>query len=240
MKTVILAGGFGTRLSEETIKIPKPMVEVGGRPIIWHILNIYAAHELNDFYIACGYKSEILEDYFRGEWAAADNLARSRVTCVDTGLETMTGGRLLRLREQLGGQAFAVTYGDGVGDVDIAGLLEFHRGHGKLATVTAVHPPPRFGALDLDADDRVRVFAEKPLSESGWINGGFFVFEPGVLDYIEDESTPLELAPLSRLAADGELMAFRHHGFWKPMDTLREKNELNALWESGEAPWKMW
>jgi glucose-1-phosphate cytidylyltransferase len=234
MKVVILAGGYGTRLSEETQKIPKPMVEIGGQPILWHVLNIYAAHGFKDFIIACGYKGEMIKDHF------AKNLHSDwRIECVDTGLEAMTGGRLLRLRDVIGQRAFMVTYGDGVGSMNIAQLVEFHRAHGKLSTVTAVHPPARFGGLDMDGDQVVN-FAEKPPAQAGWINGGFFVFEPGVIDYISGDDTSLEAGSLSKLANDGELMSYRHDGFWKPMDTLREKNELESLWQSGNAPWKIW
>lgn len=233
MKVVILAGGLGTRLSEETQKIPKPMVEIGGQPMLCHIMNIYAAHGFKDFIVACGYKAEVIEDYF-----AENPLSDGRVECVDTGLETMTGGRLLRLKDLIGEGPFMVTYGDGVGAIDITALAAFHKSHGKPATVTAVHPPARFGGLELEGN-RVDVFAEKSPAHAGWINGGFFVFEPSVLDYIEDDATSLEAAPLRRLAEEDQLMAFRHEGFWKPMDTLREKNELEALWEEGAAPWKI-
>ena len=234
VKVVILAGGYGTRLSEETQKIPKPMVEIGGQPILWHLLNIYSAHGFKDFIIACGYKAEVIKAYF----SDFDN-PNCRVECADTGLDTMTGGRLIRLKEHLGNDTFMVTYGDGVGNVDITQLVEFHRSHGKLATVTAVHPPARFGDLELDGN-RVDVFAEKSSTHIGWINGGFFVFEPSVLNYIKDDATSMEAAPLRRLAEEDQLMAFRHEGFWKPMDTLREKNELEALWEDGNPPWKIW
>ncbi len=234
MKIVILAGGLGTRLSEETRKIPKPMVKIGGRPVLWHIMNIYAAHGFMDFIVACGYKAEVIEDYFT-ENPPSDG----RVECVDTGLETMTGGRLLRLKDLIGEGPFMVTYGDGVGAIDITALAAFHKSHGKPATVTAVHPPARFGGLELDGD-RVDVFAEKSPAHAGWINGGFFVFETSVLDYIDDDATSLEAAPLRRLAEKDQLMAFRHEGFWKPMDTLREKNELQDLWDEGAAPWKIW
>ncbi|MDA1091434.1 MAG: glucose-1-phosphate cytidylyltransferase [Proteobacteria bacterium] len=234
MKVVILAGGYGTRLSEETQKIPKPMVEIGGQPMLWHILNIYAAHGFKDFVIACGYKAKVIEDHF-----AKNPHPDWRVAIVDTGLDTMTGGRLNRLKDVIGQGTFMVTYGDGVGSVDIAQLVEFHRAHGKLATVTAVHPPARFGGLDINGDQVVN-FAEKSPAQVGWINGGFFVFEPDVIDYISGDSISLEAGPLSKLANDGELMAYRHDGFWKPMDTLREKNELESLWQSGDAPWKKW
>jgi len=234
MKAVILAGGYGTRLSEETQKIPKPMVEIGGQPMLWHILNIYATHGFKDFVIACRYKAKVIEDHF-----AKNPHPDWRVAIVDTGMDTMTGGRLNRLKDVIGQGTFMVTYGDGVGSVDIAQLVEFHRAHGKLATVTAVHPPARFGGLDINGDQVVN-FAEKSPAQVGWINGGFFVFEPDVIDYISGDSISLEAGPLSKLANDGELMAYRHDGFWKPMDTLREKNELESLWQSGDAPWKKW
>jgi glucose-1-phosphate cytidylyltransferase len=255
LKVVLLAGGRGTRLAEETSIRPKPMVEIGGKPLLWHIMSLYASHGQRDFLVACGYRGELIKEYFRGAYLASsdfvidlndggiDVLKSSRldwkVGLVDTGLDTMTGGRLLRLRQYLGAGTFMVTYGDGVGNVDISGLLEFHRAHGRLATVTAVHPPARFGDLTLDGD-RVKNFAEKPQAHEGWINGGFFVFEPGVLGYIAGDDVSLEQEPLARLAAEGQLMAFRHSGFWQPMDTLREKQLLESLWHSGKAPWKTW
>jgi glucose-1-phosphate cytidylyltransferase len=255
MKVAILAGGLGTRLAEETTLRPKPMVEIGGRPILWHIMNIYAAHGFDDFVVACGYRGEVIKDYFRhlyfqsadlminlmdGSYKALNAQGPAwKVAVVDTGQETMTGGRLLRLRKWLGNEPFMVTYGDGVGDVDIGALLAFHRSHGRLATVTAVRPPARFGGLVFDGD-RVVEFSEKPQAAEGWINGGFFVFEPGVLDYLDDDRTILERSPLERLAQDGELVAFRHDGFWQPMDTLRERQLLESLWQSGNAPWKVW
>lgn len=255
MKTVLLAGGLGTRLSEETRELPKPMVEIGGKPMLWHIMNIYAAHGFRNFLIAGGYKCEVIKEYFAnyyrhnsdlfvelasGAVNSADTRAPDwRVGCIDTGQTTMTGGRLLRLRDHLKEGPFMVTYGDGVGDIDVGKLLAFHRAHGKLASVTAVHPPARFGGMDLD-EDRVTRFAEKSPEHSGWINGGFFVFEPAVLDYISGDDVRLEAEPLSRLADDGQLMAFRHEGFWQPMDTLREKTELESLWQGENAPWKIW
>jgi glucose-1-phosphate cytidylyltransferase len=255
VKVVILAGGKGTRLAEETATRPKPMVEIGGRPILWHILNIYASHGYKDFLIACGYKGEMIKEYFHNfallnsdyvvDFRDGSRQLVSgpgvdwRVGLIDTGPETMTGGRLLRLRPWLADSTFMVTYGDGVGDVNITALVAFHRRHGKLATVTAVHPPARFGSLRLDHDCVVE-FSEKPQTGEGWINGGFFVFEPQVLDYIAGDHVSLEHEPLERLAAEGQLMAYRHEGFWQPMDTLREKQLLEALWQSGKAPWKIW
>lgn len=255
MKVVILAGGRGTRLAEETTVRPKPMVEIGGRPMLWHIMNIYAAHGHKDFVIACGYLGEFIKEYFHhfnlhtsdfvvdlGD-GSIDVVSNGRydwrVAVMDTGIETMTGGRIRRLRPMLGDEPFFVTYGDGVSDLDIGALLRFHEAHGKLATVTAVHPPARFGGLELEGD-LVRRFSEKPQTEVGWINGGFFVFEPGAIDYIDGDASILERDPLERLAEDGELCAFRHTGFWQPMDTVREKEMLQALWESGDPPWKVW
>lgn len=255
MKVVILAGGIGSRLSEETVTRPKPMVDIGGRPILWHIMNIYAAHGYRDFIVACGYKSEVIKDYFRNFYYHQTDIVVNlrdgscstlnsqspdwRIIVMDTGLETMTGGRLLRLASAIGREPFMVTYGDGVGDVDIGALAAFHRSHGKIATVTAVRPPARFGGLVFD-QDRVAEFSEKPQAAEGWINGGFFVFSPQVFDYLENDQTILERAPLERLASDGQLMAYRHTGFWQPMDTLREKHLLDSLWSSGRAPWKIW
>jgi glucose-1-phosphate cytidylyltransferase len=255
MQVVILAGGRGTRIAEESVTRPKPMVEIGGRPLLWHILNIYAAHGIKDFLIACGYKSEMIKEYFHNfiirdtdyfvdlRTGAVDLVSPGRldwrIGVIDTGLETMTGGRILRLRPHLKGSTFMATYGDGVGSVDITALLAFHRQHGKLATVTAVRPPSRFGSLIIEGG-RIREFSEKPQTGEGWINGGFFVFEAGVFDYLKDDETVLEREPLERLAADRQLMAYQHEGFWQPMDTLREKQLLESLWHSGNAPWKVW
>ena len=252
MKTVILAGGLGTRLSEETALRPKPMVEIGGRPMLWHVMSIYASHGFQEFVVACGYKGEVIKQYFtdfyqrHADWTvdlrtgARTMLKRSAPDWVvhlrDTGAETMTGGRLLRLRDELNDGPFMVTYGDGVSDVDIAALVRVHRSHGRLATVTAVHPPARFGALEL-AGERVSRFAEKPQLGEGWINGGFFVFEPSIFDFIGGDSDSLEKDTLEKIAEDGQLMAFRHDGFFQPMDTLREKHHLEELWDSGKAPW---
>lgn len=252
MKTVILAGGRGTRLSEETALRPKPMVEIGGRPILWHLMSSYARHGFREFVIACGYKGEAIKQYFgdvffhETDWTVdlktgertivAKQTPDWRVHLVDTGIETMTGGRLLRLRSLLSDGTFMATYGDGLADVDIRALVAFHRQHGKLATVTAVHPPARFGSMDLEGD-AVASFSEKPQTKEGWINGGFFVLEPKVLDYIDGPEVPLERAPLERLAEDGQLMAYRHEGFWQPMDTLRDKQVLEELSQGGHAPW---
>ena len=254
MKVIILAGGLGTRLSEETTTRPKPMVEIGGRPMLWHIMSIYARHGFTDFLVACGYKGEVIKEYFRnfhihssdvfinlkdGSTKVVNSDAPDwQVGLIDTGLNTLTGGRLRRLRSAVEGQRFMVTYGDGVGDIDLTELLAFHVHHGKLATVTAVSPVARFGSLQLDGKC-VSKFAEKPKTGEGWINGGFFVFEPQVLDYIANDETTLEGEPLERLAAEGQLMAYEHRGFWHPMDTLRDKQYLEALWTSGSAPWKV-
>lgn len=252
MKVVILAGGLGTRLSEETTLRPKPMVEIGGKPLLWHIMKIYASHGFKDFLVACGYKGDCIKEYFHSyltrsndyfidlENGSCDVVNRNgidwRVGMIDTGLNTMTGGRILRLRDWLKDGTFMVTYGDGVGNIDIKALVRFHQASGRLATVTAVRPPARFGALNLNGET-VCKFSEKTQTDEGWINGGFFVFEPGVLDYLTDDETILEREALENLAADGELVAFRHHGFWQPMDTLREKQQLEVLWQSGKAPW---
>jgi glucose-1-phosphate cytidylyltransferase len=254
MKVVILAGGRGTRLAEETATRPKPMVEIGGKPLLWHIMQIYASYGYNDFLVACGHKGEMIKEYFHNYFihntdyfidmrdgtrqVINTNGIDWRIGVIDTGMETMTGGRILRLRRWIANETFMVTYGDGVSDVDIAALVAFHRRHGRLATVTAVRPPARFGALALDGD-RVAEFSEKPQTGEGWINGGFFVFEPNVISYLRDDQTILEREPLERLAAEGQLMAYRHPGFWQPMDTLRDKELLEALWASG-APWKIW
>jgi glucose-1-phosphate cytidylyltransferase len=256
MKAVILAGGRGTRLSEETGIRPKPMVEIGGRPILWHILKMYAHHGVNEFVICCGYKGYILKEYFANYFLHMSDVTfdiRSnemqvhqkraepwKVTLVDTGDNSMTGGRLLRVAEYLRNEeAFCLTYGDGVSDVDIAATIKFHRDHGKAATLTATYPPARFGALEVK-NSRVISFQEKPMGESGRINGGFFVLSPRVLQYLKDDTTVWEQGPLATLAAQGELMAYEHEGFWLPMDTLRDKHQLEELWASGRAPWKVW
>ena len=257
MKLVILAGGLGTRISEETDVRPKPMVEIGGRPILWHIMKLYSAHGINDFVVCCGYKGFVIKEYFANyglhnadvTFDLGNNCMQCherrvepwRVTLVDTGEETMTGGRLRRVRHHLDDGTFCFTYGDGVADVNVTNLVDFHRRHGKKATLTAVLPPGRFGALSLDAQtEQVRSFREKPQGDGGYVNGGFFVLEPSVIDYIAGESTVWENEPLERLAAEGHLCGYRHDGFWQPMDTLRDKKLLEDLWRSGKAPWKVW
>ena len=256
MKAVILAGGLGTRLSEETSLRPKPMIEIGGRPILWHILKMYSAHGINDFVICCGYKGYIIKEYFANYFLHMSDVTFDmqnnemqvhqrkaepwRVTLVDTGDDTLTGGRLKRVAAHIENEeAFCFTYGDGVADLDITRLLAFHKAHGKLATVTAVQPAGRYGALALDGA-AVTGFTEKPKGDGGWINGGFFVVSPACLDLIEGDGSSWESKPLDRLAADGQLQAFEHAGFWQPMDTLRDKTQLEQLWASWAAPWKMW
>ena len=256
MKAVILAGGLGTRISEETHLKPKPMIEIGGKPILWHIMKIYSAHGINDFVVCCGYKGYLIKEYFANYFLHMSDVTFDmamnemqvhqqkaepwQVTLVDTGDNTMTGGRLKRVADYLRDeQAFCFTYGDGVADVDVSRLIDFHRAHGKLATVTAVQPPGRYGALQLDGA-RVAGFAEKPRGDGGLINGGFFILSPKVVDYIAADGTAWESSPMERLAGEGQLMAFEHRGFWQPMDTLREKNLLEDLWSRGRAPWKCW
>lgn len=256
MKAVILAGGLGTRISEETHLKPKPMIEIGGHPILWHIMKSYAAHGVNEFVICCGYKGYLIKEYFANYFLHMSDVtfdlsnnsmevheqhAESwKVTLVDTGEDTMTGGRLKRVAPYIKDEeAFCFTYGDGVSDVNISEQLKFHRAHGKLATVAAVLPPGRFGALDIRGTE-VAGFIEKPRGEGGWINGGFFVLSPKVLDLITNDSTSWEQEPLMHLARTQQLQAFEHTGFWQPMDTLREKNLLEDLWQSGKAPWKQW
>lgn len=255
MKTVILAGGLGTRLSEVTGIIPKPMVEIGGKPILWHIMNIYAHHGITEFIIALGYKAEVIKEYFLNFYAFNNDITldlangktiihdgkqpKWRIHLVDTGLHTQTGGRLKRLKEWIGEETFMMTYGDGVANVDISKLIKFHRKNKKLATVTAVHPPARFGGLDIE-NNKVIEFKEKHQSKEGWINGGFFVLEPKVLDLIQDDQTMWERTPLEHLAENKQLGAYCHDGFWQPMDTLREYQMLESLWQSGKAPWKIW
>jgi glucose-1-phosphate cytidylyltransferase len=258
MKAVILAGGYGTRISEESGVRPKPMVEIGGRPILWHIMKIYSHHGIRDFVVCCGYKGHMIKQYFsdyflhnsdvtfrmdRNEMQIhRSNAEPWTVTLVDTGQETMTGGRLRRVREHVGNEAFCLTYGDGVGNVDIQAAIRHHREQGALATLTAVRQPGRFGVFSLaDEASRIGSFTEKPEGgETPWINGGFFVLEPEVFDYIDDDSTVWEKAPLERLAAEGKLAAYRHTGFWQPMDTLRDRNMLEEMWSAGKAQWKVW
>jgi glucose-1-phosphate cytidylyltransferase len=255
VKAVILAGGLGTRISEETHLKPKPMIEIGGRPMLWHIMKLYSAHGVNEFVICCGYKGYVIKEYFANYFLHMSDVTFDmsdnhmevhqkkaepwRVTLVDTGEETLTGGRLKRVSEHIGDDAFCFTYGDGLSDVDIRSSIQFHQRHGKLATVTAVLPPGRYGALERSGD-RVTQFVEKPRGDGGLINGGFFVLSPKCLDLIDGDSTSWEGRPLSQLAEMGEMMAFEHHGFWQPMDTLRDKNLLDELWSSGKAPWKLW
>lgn len=256
MKAVILAGGLGTRISEETHLKPKPMIEIGGMPILWHIMKSYSAHGINDFVVCCGYKGYLIKEYFANYFLHMSDVTFDmannrmqvhqhkaepwRVTLVDTGDDTLTGGRLMRVSDYVRDEeVFCFTYGDGVSDVDITAQLAFHKKHGKLATVTAVQPPGRYGALNMDGAS-VRGFVEKPKGDGGWINGGFFMLSPKCLDYIEGDMSSWEGEPLARIAEDGQLMAFEHQGFWQPMDTLRDKNQLEELWQTGRAPWKCW
>jgi glucose-1-phosphate cytidylyltransferase len=255
MKAVILAGGLGTRISEETAVKPKPMIEIGGRPILWHIMKLYSAHGVNDFVICCGYKGYVIKEYFANYFLHMSDVTFDmkensmqvhqrkaepwRVTLVDTGDTTQTGGRLKRVADYLGDEDFCMTYGDGVGDIDISATLAFHKAHGRQATMTATQPPGRFGALGLDGSS-VRSFLEKPHGDGGWINGGFFVLSPKVLELVEGDEAIWERAPLEELARTDQLQAYLHHGFWQPMDTLRDKNHLEELWLSGKAPWKVW
>ena len=256
MKAVILAGGLGTRISEETHLKPKPMIEIGGRPILWHIMKLYSAHGVNDFIICCGYKGYVIKEYFANYFlhmsdvtfdmtnntmaVHQQNAEPWKVTLVDTGDDTLTGGRLKRVADYIKDEeAFCFTYGDGVSDVDIGATIRFHQQHGKLATVTAVQPPGRYGALERSGD-QVTGFVEKPRGDGGLINGGFFVLSPKCLDLIDDDRSSWEGAPLTQLAKTNQMMAFEHRGFWQPMDTLRDKNLLEELWDSGKAPWKIW
>ena len=233
MKAVILAGGYGTRISEESYLKPKPMIEIGGKPILWHILKIYSNYDINEFIICCGYKANKIKEYFDRSDSESWN-----IQLVDTGLDTMTGGRLKRIQDYVD-DTFCVTYGDGLSNIDINNLISFHREKKSLATLTAIHPPERFGVLNLSGD-YVTEFHEKHSGESSWINGGFFVFEPGIFDYLRDDSTVLEKTPLETLAKEKKLSAFKHNGFWHPMDTLRDKKHLENLWSSKKAPWKTW
>lgn len=257
MKVVILAGGFGTRISEESHLRPKPMIEIGGMPILWHVMKLYSHYGFNDFIICCGYKQHMIKEYFadyylyhsdvtfdftrEGEMTVHNNIAEPwRVTLVDTGLETMTGGRVKRVRKYIGDETFMLTYGDGVSDVDLPKLLAFHRSHQKKATITAVSVAQRFGVLDAAADGQILSFREKQDADGQLVNGGFMVLEPGVFDYIEGDATAFEKAPMEALARDGELMAYTHNGFWQCMDTQRDRQLLETLWAQGSAPWKVW
>ena len=255
MKAVILAGGLGTRIAEETSVRPKPMVEIGGKPILWHIMKIYSAYGVNDFIICLGYKGYVIKEYFANYFLHMSDVTFDmahnamevhqkyaepwRVTLVDTGEQTMTGGRLKRVREYLSDEDFCFTYGDAVSDIHITELIAFHKAQKTLATLTATQPPGRFGAIQVEGE-RITSFMEKPAGDGGWINGGFFVLSPRVVEYIDDDDTIGERQPLERLARDGQLRAFKHSGFWRPMDTLRDKNDLEALWTSDKAPWKVW
>jgi glucose-1-phosphate cytidylyltransferase len=255
VKAVILAGGFGTRLMEETTLKPKPLVEIGGKPALWHILKIYAAHGITDFIVCVGYKGYLIKEYFanyvlHNADVTFDMVSRSmevhhqaaepwRVTVIDTGEKTMTGGRLKRVRQYLGDEDFCMTYGDGVGDIDISALVAYHRSHGRHATVTAAQPPGRFGALNIDGETVVS-FKEKPQGDGSWVNAGFFVLNPRVIDYIDNDDIMWEQEPIERLAGEGQLRTHFHRGFWQPMDTLRDKGLLDGLWNSGTAPWKSW
>ncbi len=260
MKAVILAGGLGTRLSEETDLRPKPMIEIGGKPILWHIMKIYSAQGVNDFIICAGYKGYVIKEYFANYALHSSDVTfdfsadggprvevheqRSepwRVTIVDTGEKTQTGGRLKRVQSYVGDETFCFTYGDGVGNIDVEALVAFHRNHGRLATLTAVQPMGRYGALDIGEDSRVQQFREKPAGDGGWINGGFFVLEPDALDYIRwGDATQWEREPMENLTDDGQLAAYKHTGFWRPMDTLRDKRDLETMWAEARAPWKIW
>ncbi len=257
MKAVILAGGFGTRLSEETDKLPKPMIEIGGKPILWHIMKIYSSYGVNDFIICCGYKGYLIKEYFKNyhlhqsdvTFQIRDNTVKAynnnnepwKVTLIDTGENTMTGGRLKKVREYIKDEeAFCFTYGDGLGDINISELIKFHKKHGKLATLTATRPPGRYGALKFGPKDIVKNFQEKPDGDGSWINGGFFVLSPNVIEHISDDNSSWESEALFSLAKNNQLYAFKHAGFWQPMDTLREKIILNDLWKKNNAPWKTW
>jgi glucose-1-phosphate cytidylyltransferase len=255
MKAVILAGGLGTRISEESHLKPKPMIEIGGKPVLWHLMKIYSAHGIKDFVICCGYKGYVIKEYFANyflhnssvtfdlktnQMKVHDNTSEAwTVTIVDTGDNTMTGGRLKRVQSYLGNEDFCFTYGDGLSDINITELVKFHKSQGRLATVTATQPPGRFGALQLD-HNQVTQFREKPIGDGHFINGGFFVLSPKVIDFIEGDATVWEKAPMESLAYEGQMSAFTHQGFWQPMDTLRDKTVLEELWSSGKAPWKVW
>ncbi|MEX0323560.1 MAG: glucose-1-phosphate cytidylyltransferase [Puniceicoccaceae bacterium] len=256
MKAVILAGGLGTRLTEETSLKPKPMVEIGGNPILWHIMKSYSAHGVNEFIICAGYRGYVIKEYFANYFLHMSDVTfdmesnsmevhkkRSepwKVTIVDTGEATLTGGRLRRVKDYIEDETFCFTYGDGVGDVDITKSIEFHKGHGKLATMTAVQPPGRYGAMSINESSEVEEFKEKPRGDGAWINGGFFVLEKKAIDYVSGDEVPWESEPLENLTKDRQLAAYRHSGFWRPMDTLRDKIQLEQMWDSGSAPWKVW
>ena len=257
MKAVILAGGYGTRISEESSVRPKPMVDIGDKPILWHIMKIYSAYDINEFIICCGYKGYMIKEFFANYYTLRsditfdiknnnvtvhqNNVEPWKVTLIDTGEKTMTGGRLKRVREYIGDETFCLTYGDGVSDLNIRELIDFHLSQKTISTLTAVQPPGRFGAIILKQDqDKILSFREKPQGDGAWVNGGFFVLEPGVMDYIDGDMTVLEQEPLQRLAHDGMLAAYKHYGFWQSMDTLRDKNVLEDLWKSGHPPWKIW
>ncbi|VFR25593.1 Glucose-1-phosphate cytidylyltransferase [plant metagenome] len=255
MKAVILAGGLGTRISEESYLKPKPMIEIGGKPILWHIMKTYSHHGINDFVICCGYKGYVIKEYFANYFLHMSDVTFDmtrnsmtvhhryvepwQVTLVDTGENTLTGGRLKRVRKHLGDEPFCFTYGDGVSDIDISALTAFHASHGKLATVTAIQPPGRYGALGIEGD-QVSSFQEKPAGDGAWINGGYFVLDPAVIDRIDGDQTSWESDPLIALSADQQLMVYKHAGFWQAMDTLRDKNQLETLWAQGTPPWKVW
>jgi len=257
MKVVLLAGGYGTRISEETDMKPKPMVEIGGKPILWHIMKMYSKHGFNEFIILLGYKGYYIKEYFANYFLHQSDITIDmqtnqmevhnntsepwKVTLVDTGLDTMTGGRIKRAQQYIGSETFLLTYGDGVSDIDIIKSIEFHKAHKKALTMTAVQPEERFGNLDIDERMNIKRFMEKPKTEAGWVNGGFFVCESKVFNYItEDETCIFEQSPLQNLALDGEMLAFKHHGFWQPMDTLRDNQKLNQMWKENKAPWKVW
>ncbi len=256
MKVVILAGGLGTRISEESIIKPKPMVEIGGKPILWHIMKIYSRFGYNDFVVCLGYKGYVIKEYFANYFMHNSNVTYDlqgnnveihdsvcepwKITLVDTGDETMTGGRIKRVERFIDGNEFMLTYGDGVADIDIGQLVNFHHQHGRKATLTSVMPPGRFGIIDFGADNSINKFVEKPKADGSWINAGFFVLNKDVFDYIDGDGCTWERAPLERLAQEGQLMSYKHHGFWQAMDTLRDKNILNDMWNKGNAPWKIW
>ena len=257
MKVVILAGGFGTRLGEETHLLPKPMIEIGGRPMLWHIMKHYSSFGFNDFIICCGYRQYVIKEFFHDYYLHTSDVTFDftgenrmqvhnsstepwRVTLVDTGLNTMTGGRIKRVRQHIGDEPFMLTYGDGVSDVDLCALADFHRSHGRIATITAIQPGGRFGILDIDQSDGINSFKEKPKEEGGWINGGFMVLNKEIFDYIDGDGTVFEQEPLEGVARHGQLKAYRHFGFWQCMDTMRDKQLLERLWQDGKAPWKVW